>query len=434
MVAVLLSCVAGATLLAAAFAKALDRPAALVALGTYGLGGRVAAPALGLLIAVEVALGLALVAGVPAAAWAGVLLFAAFAIVQAGLLAAGRGGAPCGCLGARGRVSALSVARAVALAGVALGAALLPGAGGRPWAVLAAALVVVAILALGRRAPDGALDVAGEGPDVGEPAPLPAGLVLFTSAGCGLCSRVRRGARRAGLDVVELDEERDASAWHAARVPGAPFAVAVGAGGRVLAKGTVNTVAQLRSVGAALSDAPQRASRRSFLERAAATAATVAAADTVGRLVRPGEAEAYHFCGHIYTTDSCPHPTGLPRIDARGLPLRASDGHRIDDLGRLIDVDGAPVDDDGVPLTDADGRPLPIATRTPVCDAVADTFAIRTRVDGAWYRCCGGRVRKLVDCCSTNRNRINGDKALKGYCYANRKVFCVMFFQTKVPC
>ena len=35
----------------------------------------------------------------------------------------------------------------------------------------------------------------------------------------------------------------------------------------------------------------------------------------VGAIVRPGEAEAYHFCGHIYTTDGCPHPTGLPRID-----------------------------------------------------------------------------------------------------------------------
>ena len=32
------------------------------------------------------------------------------------------------------------------------------------------------------------------------------------------------------------------------------------------------------------------------------------------------------------------------------------------------------------------------------------------------------------------RNRINGDKALKGYCYRNRKVFCVMYFQTKVKC
>ena len=64
-------------------------------------------------------------------------------------------------------------------------------------------------------------------------------------------------------------------------------------------------------------------------------------------LIAPGEAEAYHFCGHIYTTDSCPHPTGLPRIDSKGRPLRAKDGHRVDDLGRLIDAHGDPVDEDG---------------------------------------------------------------------------------------
>jgi hypothetical protein len=160
----------------------------------------------------------------------------------------------------------------------------------------------------------------------------------------------------------------------------------------------------------------------------------LAGAGSVGSLVKPGEAEAYHFCGHIYTTDSCPHPTGLPRIDARGLPLRARDGKRVDDLGRLVDRRGDPVGDDGVPLTDPDGRPLPRATRTPVCDVVAETYNLRTTVDGAWYRCCGGRVRKLVDCCAYSRRRINGDRALTGYCYRGRKVFCVMYFQTKVPC
>ena len=41
-----------------------------------------------------------------------------------------------------------------------------------------------------------------------------------------------------------------------------------------------------------------------------------AGARTAASLIAPSEAEAYHFCGHIYTTDSCPHPTGLPRIDA----------------------------------------------------------------------------------------------------------------------
>jgi hypothetical protein len=172
-------------------------------------------------------------------------------------------------------------------------------------------------------------------------------------------------------------------------------------------------------------------SRRGFLARVGGAVVGLAGASA---LVKPGEAEAYHFCGHIYTTDSCPHPTGLPRIDARGLPLRARDGRRVDDLGRLVDKAGNPVDEKGVPLTDPDGRLLPAASRTPVCDAVGERWDMRTKVDGAWYRCCGGTVRKLVDCCSHSRKRINGDASLTGYCYKGRRVFCVMYFQTKVPC
>jgi hypothetical protein len=172
-------------------------------------------------------------------------------------------------------------------------------------------------------------------------------------------------------------------------------------------------------------------SRRGFLSRVSGAVMGLAGARA---LVAPGEAEAYHFCGHIYTTDSCPHPTGLPRIDSRGLPLRAKDGHPVDDLGRLVDRRGNPVGEDGQPLTDADGRPLPSASRTAVCDAVQEEFGFRTSTDGAWYRCCGGHVRKLVDCCSYSPRRINGDASLTGYCYRGRKVFCVMYFDTRVPC
>jgi hypothetical protein len=175
-------------------------------------------------------------------------------------------------------------------------------------------------------------------------------------------------------------------------------------------------------------------SRRGFLARVGGGVMAVAGARTAGSLIKPGEAEAYHFCGHIYTTDSCPHPTGIPRIDSRGYPLRARDGKRVDDLGRVVDRNRNPVDDDGNPLTDPDGRRLPRATRTPVCKVVAKEFDITTRVDGAWYRCCGGKVRKLVDCCAYSSRRINGDGSLTGYCYGGRKVFCVMYFQTKVPC
>jgi hypothetical protein len=175
-------------------------------------------------------------------------------------------------------------------------------------------------------------------------------------------------------------------------------------------------------------------SRRGLLAKVGAALLGATAGGAVKAVIDPGEAEAYHFCGHIYTTDSCPHPTGLPRIDIRGLPLRARDGRRIDNTGRLVDAQGRPVDEQGALLLDPDGRPLPPAPRTPICEQVAERFEIPTRTDGAWYRCCGGRVRKLVDCCSTNRRRINGDKALRGYCYKDRKVFCVMYFDTKIPC
>jgi hypothetical protein len=175
-------------------------------------------------------------------------------------------------------------------------------------------------------------------------------------------------------------------------------------------------------------------SRRGFLSRVSGAVMGLAGAGTVTSLVEPGDAEAFHFCGHLYTTDSCPHPTGLPRIDRRGYPLRALDGHPLDDLGRLIDDNGRAVDEDGRLLTDADGRPLPVASRTRVCDGVADRFGFDTQIDGAWFRCCGGHIRKLVDCCSYSTKRINGDASLTGYCYKGRRVFCVMYYDTKVKC
>src|SRR4051812_31419331 len=343
MLALLASLVAGGFLVAAAAMKLAEPAASRVALATYGIAGRASAPTWVALMAVELALGLAVLAGSRTAAAAAATVFAGFALVQAVALTSGRGGAPCGCLGPRGRVSAATAARAGALAGVALVAASTGHGAWQPLVVLAGVgVAAVAAFAL-RRAPDGALDVADEGPALGTTlvAPGTARVLLFTATGCGLCARVRRGLRRRGaaVEVVELDEERDAALWLAAHVPAAPYAVAVDADGVVLAKGTVNTAAQVRSLAPAPAQ-PRGASRRRFLERAAGAAATVAAADTVGMLVRPGEAEAYHFCGHIYTTDSCPHPTGLPRIDAKGFTLRAADGHRVDDLGRPIDREG----------------------------------------------------------------------------------------------
>jgi hypothetical protein len=178
----------------------------------------------------------------------------------------------------------------------------------------------------------------------------------------------------------------------------------------------------------------QGTSRRGFLAKVSRLLFLATSGSVVAAAVKPGEADAYHFCGHTYTTGSCPHPTGIPRIDSRGRPLRARDGAAIDNLGRPIDAEGRPLDESGRPQRDLDGRPLPPAPRTAVCDEVARRFDMRTWVDGSWYRCCGGRVRKLMDCCAYSSRRVNGDAALTGYCYEGRKVFCVMYYQTRVPC
>jgi hypothetical protein len=182
--------------------------------------------------------------------------------------------------------------------------------------------------------------------------------------------------------------------------------------------------------------------RRSFL---AAVGAGVLAA--VGARPRPAAAATpvpganrirggwYGFCGHYFTTGSCPGPYTLPRIDARGFPVRPADGHPVDNLGRPVDALGQPVDGRGALLRAPDGSPLARAPRTRMCeDQVPARFEVDAVTQGAWYRCCDGQIRKLTDCCSTSRTRINGDAGLRGYCRPGRRVFCVMYYDTGVPC
>lgn len=175
-------------------------------------------------------------------------------------------------------------------------------------------------------------------------------------------------------------------------------------------------------------------SRRGLLARVGGALVAATAGGLIARGIKPGEAEAHHFCGHTYTTGSCVHPLGLPRLDARGYPVRPGDGRPVDDIGRLVNGSGVPIRSDGKPMRDPDGRPLPPAPRTKVCDRTAHVYGIDASLQGGWYRCCGGTVRKLWDCCSQHGRRINGDAALHGYCYGSRKVFCVTYYQTHVPC
>jgi hypothetical protein len=445
LLVVLLAALLGAALLVAAALKAGDRTSTAVAAGTFGLHGRAGRWVWLPLVLLEGLLAAGLLAGWRPAAWATAAVTAGFAVAQTGALAAGRGGAPCGCFGGRGVVSWWSIGRTGMLGAGAAGLAVFPAVVPVALRVAAGVLAVAgaaAVVGRARRtgAPGGALEVAGEGPPLGERLDLggaPAGdlrLAFFVSPGCRLCRGLLAPARALGATVY--DEREDGEAWAAATVPGAPFAVALGVDGTVLAKGTVNTRRQLVSVLAAARERSglTRSSRRGFLATAGAAAGALAAVRTLGSLVQPGDAEAFHFCGHIYTTDGCPHPTGLPRIDTKGFPLRSWDGKPVDDLGRRVNAEGAPVDETGALQLDPDGRPLPPATRTRICSATGRRFGISTRTDGAWFRCCDGHVRKLMDCCTPSARRINGDRALRGYCYGKRHVFCVMYHQTRVPC
>jgi hypothetical protein len=177
-----------------------------------------------------------------------------------------------------------------------------------------------------------------------------------------------------------------------------------------------------------------RTSRRGFLSRVGRALFLASAAGAAASAVRPGETEGYHLCGHTFTTGSCVHPLGDPRVDARGFPLRAGDGNPIDNLGRRVDRRGRPVDRDGTVLRDPDGNPLPPAPRTRICDETGRIYGFDGEMQGAWYRCCFGQVRKLWDCCAYSGTRINGDAALTGYCYSGRRVFCVTYYDTRIPC
>lgn len=199
-----------------------------------------------------------------------------------------------------------------------------------------------------------------------------------------------------------------------------------------------------------LSDAlASSTTRRSLLGRVAAGVMALVGVSAVGTRTIPAAVgdvtdavpgteptgSWFGFCGHYWTTGSCPGPFEFPRVDARGYPLRPTDGRPVDDLGRLVDGAGAPVGEDGAPLVAPDGLPLPRAPRSRLCeDWAVSAFRLDAVTQGSWYRCCNGQVRRLADCCSTGTRRINGDEALVGYCGRGRTVFCVVYTETGVPC
>ncbi len=274
----------GIVLAGAALAKLTSPRASIAAMASFGFEGGPLRPfAWAGLIAIELGLAVAVSLGSDVAAYLAAGLMLLFAALTAGALLRGRAGAPCACFGPRSKVSWLGVLRNLVLAAAF---ALVPRVDSitlstEGWlgigvgvALVACAGLAVAVLALAREVgmlrlqlgTQGALEIAGEGPDVGTRAealasrlPVPAsngseslGLAVFSSEGCHLCQTLSPAIENVANDphvtVGVFDEVADAALWRDLGIPGSPFAIATDDHGTVLAKGTFNNLAQLESV------------------------------------------------------------------------------------------------------------------------------------------------------------------------------------------
>ena len=278
----LFRCALAAVLVFAAASKLASPRSSRAALATFGVGGRASWPAWGGIVVTELALAAGVALGSTAAAFGAAGLLLAFAGALALALRRGRAGAPCACFGSRSRVSLRGVVRNVALA---LGFATLPFvpagslttegwlAFGIAVALTAVAALTVAVVALAREVgmlrlqlgPQAALEVAGEGPPIGDRTLLidrfdsgpraRLALAVFSSEGCHLCRSLEPAVEAVGRDPLialrVFDDVRDADVWAELRVPGSPYAVALELDGTVRAKGTFNSFAQLETVLAA---------------------------------------------------------------------------------------------------------------------------------------------------------------------------------------
>jgi hypothetical protein len=159
-------------------------------------------------------------------------------------------------------------------------------------------------------------------------------------------------------------------------------------------------------------------SRRSFLGVLGRAVVAIAGGGMVAAALDPERASATHICGHYAYTGSCPHPF-FPhtRIDRYGYPLHPLYGHAVDDAGEVYRSR--------------------TQKRSRICEDLVTArypYTAPTTLEGTWSRCCGGRVRRIVDCCSRSRTRINGDASLVGYCLSGRRVFCITYRETDVAC
>ena len=290
--------------------------------------------------------------------------------------------------------------------------------------------LAVRLLALARElgelrlavAPQAALSIDHEGPELG-------GRVAPDRPLRGPSAARRRGLHLAGLLAVRARSSRrcgcsptiprSSSSSSTRRptptpgpplgVPGSPYAVVLAPDGEVLAKGTFNSLYQLESLLGARDEA-----RRCLSESVAGSAARGAGfLARTGRLLvgaRRRRPRAGARCAPrrprpstSAATSTRPArariPSGLPRIDAQG--LSAARGRR--QAGRRP----RPRRRQARPARRRQGRrccATPTAARCRrrrarrVCTR-RPRVRLPPQIDGAWYRCCGGHVRKLVDCC-----------------------------------
>lgn len=144
-----------------------------------------------------------------------------------------------------------------------------------------------------------------------------------------------------------------------------------------------------------------RTSRRGFLGKVGRGVVALAGGGFVATALAPERAQAHHICGHTYTTGSCPHPYApLTRLDSYGFPVHPTYGYA--------------VADDGTRYTDPGGQ-----ERHKTCQQFVQMhypFVKDARIGGGWTRCCSGRLRHIVDCCSSSnipdQRRLRGARLL----------------------
>jgi hypothetical protein len=280
MLATIADVVLGLVLLGSAGAKLAAPARTRAALVTFGLTSPHArALAWSGAVAAEALLGIGVAAGLDAAAWAAALLMLTFAALLARALRAGKAGQPCGCLGARSRVTRAALMRALALAAAYALLPLVPHADpstdawlaiGLGVALAAVAALAILVFALAREVgelrlaipPQLPLEIDGEGPARGSRVALIERFVLqpsarfavavFSSESCPMCQAlvpaVTALQRDPLLAVEQFDEHADQEVWRTLSIPGSPYALVLSLDGTVLAQGTFNSARQLEAL------------------------------------------------------------------------------------------------------------------------------------------------------------------------------------------